>query len=91
MAIKVVPHEQAVKMQQQNRQLEQSLLLTPMPTLINDLMRNQLFHSPRLQMTNWAWERAKQLEAEEERKKQQRRIAYRQQHPVKQADDGLEL
>lgn len=91
MAIKVVPHEQAFKMQQQNRQLEQSLLLTPMPTLINDLMRNQLFHNPRLQMTNWAWERAKQLEAEEERKKQQRRIAYRQQHPVNQADDGLEL
>lgn len=88
MTIKVVPHEQAVKMQQRNRQLEQSLSLTPMPTLINDMMRNQLFHSPRLQMTNWAWEIKKQMEAEEERKKQQQRIAYRQQH---QADDGFEL
>ena len=85
MTIKVVPHEQVVKMQQRNQQLEQSLLLTPMPTLVNDLMRNQLFHNPRLQLTNWAW---KQMEAEEERKKQQQRIAYRQQH---QADDGLEL
>lgn len=87
MTIKVVPHEQAVKMQRNNRQLEQSLLLTPMPTLVNDLMRNQLFHNPRLQMTNWAWEIKKQMEAEEERKKQQR-VAYRQQH---QADDGFEL
>ena len=90
MAIKVVPHEQIVKMQQRNRQLEQSLLLTPLPSMVDDMVRQQVFNDPRLQMTNWAWELKKQREAEEERKKQQQRIAYRQQHP-KQNDVELEL
>lgn len=88
MTIKVVPHEQVVKMQQRNRQLEQSLLLTPLPSMVDDMVRQQVFNDPRLQMTNWAWELKKQREAEKERKKQQQRIAYRQQH---QADDGFEL
>ena len=91
MTIRVGSNQEAVRIEQKNRELEQSLLLTPLPSMVDDMIRQQVFSDPRLQMTNWAWERAKQLEAEEERKKQQQRIAYRQQHPVNQADDGLEL
>lgn len=95
--IRVVPHQVAVQMQQNNRQLEQSLLLTPMPSMVDDMVRQQVFNSPYMKLTNWAYtlgvERAEQLkkakEAEEQRKKQQERLSQLQRQ--KQDDDELEL
>ena len=96
MTIKVVSHQVALQMQQNNRQLEQSLLLTPMPSMFDDLVRQQVFSSPYLQLTNWAFElgveRAEQLKKAKEAKqraiRQQQRLAQLQRQ---KQDDELEL
>ncbi|MRG90103.1 hypothetical protein [Limosilactobacillus reuteri] len=81
MMIKVVPHEEAVKIQQQNEKLEQLLLLTSMPSLASDVIRNQLFADPLLQMTNDSYtldkQRKKKLEAEKLRKKREQQQAIK--------------
>ena len=81
MMIKVIPHEAAVKIQQQNEKLEQTLLLTSMPSLASDMIRNQLFTDPLLQMTNYAYTRDKQrkklLEAKKLRKKREQQQAIK--------------
>lgn len=97
MTIKVVSHQVALQMQQNNRQLEQSLLLTPMPSMFDDLVRQQVFSGPYMKLTNWAYtlgvERAEQLKKAEEVKqraiRQQQWLAQLQRQ--KQDDDELEL
>lgn len=83
MTIKVVSHQQAVAIKQQNQKLEQELLLTPMPTLTADAIRNQVFNNPALQLTNWAFElgqkRAEWLKRQQQAINQQQKVITKQQ------------
>lgn len=55
METKFISHEEALRIRQQNNQIQKKFDQIPLPSLINDQITNQLFKNPLLQLTNHAW------------------------------------